>query len=59
MNEMKRDSDEATSHRPLSREEFTALLQDRIDEIERGEVETVDAFEVLQAARERLKNRSQ
>ena len=44
---------------PLSKEEFEADLNCRIREIESGEVETVDAFEVLQQARERLRRRSE
>ena len=43
---------------PLSKEEFDADLHSRIQEIESGEIETVDAFEVLQQARERLRRRS-
>lgn len=42
----------------LDREEFQTLLNDRIQEIERGEEETVDAFEALRAARERIARRS-
>jgi hypothetical protein len=45
-------------YRPLSKGEFEADLHNRIQEIERGEVETVDAFEVLEQARERLRRRS-
>jgi putative addiction module component (TIGR02574 family) len=44
--------------RPSSRAEFEADLTHRIQEIESGEVETVDAFEVLEQARERLRRRS-
>lgn len=40
--------------RPLSKEEFETMLKERIQEIEAGEVETVDAFEVLEKARQRV-----
>ena len=44
---------------PLSKEAFEADLHSRIEEIESGEVETVDAFEALQQARERFRRRSE
>jgi putative addiction module component (TIGR02574 family) len=44
--------------RPQSKQEFEADLVSRIQEIESGNVETVDAWEVLQQARERLGGRS-
>jgi hypothetical protein len=50
--------------RPESKQEFEADLVGRIQEIESGgiesgKVEMVDAFEVLQQARERLRSRSE
>lgn len=39
---------------PLSKDEFEAMLLERIQEIESGEFETVDAFEALDQARQRV-----
>ena len=44
-------------NRPLSKEEFEATLCERIEQVERGDMETVDAFEALEKARERIRRR--
>ncbi len=43
---------------PLSKEQFEAELLKRMQEVESGNVETVDAFEALKEARERFRSRS-
>ena len=47
-------SAEEGPNRPLSKQEFEAMLLERIQEIENGDVETVDAFEALEQARQRV-----
>ncbi len=47
-------SAEEGPNRPLSKDEFEAMLLERIQEIESGEFETVDAFEALEQARQRV-----
>jgi hypothetical protein len=46
------------TNRALSKEEFEKLIGERIREVESGNVETVDAFEVLERARQELRRRS-
>ena len=45
--------------RPLSKAEFEALLLERAQQVKSGEVETVDAFEALERARQQLRRRSE
>ena len=44
---------------PMGEKEFTAKLTERVEQIERGELDTIDAFEALNQARQRLRSRSE
>jgi hypothetical protein len=44
---------------PMSQQEFEAMIAERIEQHQRGEAKTVDAFEAIEEIRQRLRRRSE